>query len=330
MILRLIPLVLSLLLTLSLATRSSAQASHTATKADFERWMKQLSNWNRWGKDDQKGTVNLITAAKVKQAASLVKSGLTISLERKLDTVKSADNGDPFTHIMTNTSENPVAGAYAMDRYEISYHGYGHTHMDALGHAFLDGRMFNGYPQSSVTKDGAQKNDITAFQNGVVTRGIIVDIPRLKGIPYMEPGAPIYVEDLEAWEKKTGVKIGSGDAVFIRTGRWARRAAKGPWNAGEILAGLHVSVVPWLKQRDVAILGGDGASDVMPSQVDGVSQPVHFLMLIALGSPLFDNCDLEAVAETAARLNRYEFMFTAAPMAVPGGTGSPLNPIAIF
>jgi kynurenine formamidase len=146
----------------------------------------------------------------------------------------------------------------------------------------------------------------------------------------MEPGAAIYVEDIEAWEKKAGVKIGSGDAVFVRTGRWARRAAKGPWNAGEILAGLHVSVVPWLKQRDVAILAGDGASDVMPSQVQGVSQPVHFLMLVALGSPLFDNCDLEQLAETANRLGRWEFMFTAAPLAVPRGTGSPLNPIAIF
>jgi hypothetical protein len=140
MIHRLIPLALSLLLTAALA----AQTSHTATKADFERWMKQLSNWNRWGKDDQKGTVNLITAAKVKQAAALAKSGITVSLERKLDTMKSADNGNPLTHIMTNTGENPVADAYAMDRYEISYHGYGHTHMDALGHAFYEGKMFNG------------------------------------------------------------------------------------------------------------------------------------------------------------------------------------------
>jgi hypothetical protein len=127
MIFRLIPLALSLILMASLAITSSAQASHTSTKADFERWMKQLSNWNRWGKDDQKGTVNLITAAKVKQAATLAKSGITVSLELPLNTVQAADNGDPFKHTMTNTSENPVAGAYAMDRYEISYHGYAGT-----------------------------------------------------------------------------------------------------------------------------------------------------------------------------------------------------------
>jgi kynurenine formamidase len=330
MTLRFVPVALSLTLTLGLALRTSAQSSHPATKADFDKWMKQLSNWGRWGKDDQRGTINLITPAKVKQAAALVKSGLTVSLERRLNTEKAADNGNPFTHTMTNTGENPVAGAYAMDRYEISYHGYGHTHMDALGHAFLNGRMYNGYPQSLVTKQGAARNDIAAFQSGLVTRGVIVDIPRLKGVPYLEPGQAIYVEDLEAWEKKTGVKIGSGDAVFVRTGRWARRDAQGPWNAGQTLAGLHVSVVPWLKQRDIAILGGDGASDVAPSQVEGVVQPVHFLMLIALGTPLFDNCDLEGVAETAARLNRYEFMFSAAPLAVPGGTGSPINPVAVF
>lgn len=323
-------LTLGLTLVLSLGRQPSAQNARVATKADFDRWMTQLSNWGRWGKDDQKGTVNLITPAKVKQAASLAKSGISVSLEHPLNTMRAEDNSSPLTHTMTNTGENPVAGAYAMDRYEISYHGYGHTHMDALGHAFLNGKMYNGYPQSAVTKEGAGKNDIAAFQNGVVTRGVIVDIPRFKGVPFLEPGQAIFTEDLEAWEKKTGVKIGSGDAVFIRTGRWARRSAKGPWNAGQILAGLHVSVVPWLRQRDVAILGGDGASDVMPSQVEGVSQPVHFLMLIAIGSPLFDNCDLEAVAETAARLNRYEFMFSAAPLAVPGGTGSPINPIAIF
>lgn len=319
-------LVIVLLVTLA----ALAQISHQATKGDFDRWMKELSNWGRWGKDDQKGTVNLITPAKVKQAASLAKEGITVSLEHPVLTEQAPDNSNPLTHTMTATGENPVAGAYAMDRYDIAYHGYAHTHMDALSHAFQNGKMYNGYPQSSVTKAGAQKNDITAFQNGIVTRGVLVDIPRLKNIPYLEPATPIFVEDIEAWEKKSGVKIGSGDAVFVRTGRWARRAEKGPWNAAQILAGLHVSVVPWLEQRDVAILGGDGVSDVIPSQVEGVTQPVHFLMLVALGSPLFDNCDLEKLAEAANRLNRWEFMFTAAPMAVPGGTGSPLNPIAVF
>jgi kynurenine formamidase len=307
-----------------------SQSSHNVDKTQFERWMKELSNWGRWGKDDQKGSVNLITPAKVKQAAASVKDGITVSLEHPLLTAHAPDNSDPLVHTMTATSQNPVLGAYAMDRYEISFHGYGHTHMDALGHAFRDGKMYNGYAQAEITSAGAGKNDITVFRNGIVTRGVLIDIPRLKGVPYLEPKAAIYVEDLEAWEKKAGVKVGSGDAVFVRTGRWARRAAKGPWNTGEELAGLHASTVPWFKKRDIAILAGDGASDVLPSQVPGVSQPVHFLMLISLGTPLFDNCDLEQLAETANRLGRWEFLFSAAPLAVPGGTGSPLNPIAVF
>ena len=302
-----------------------SQSSHNVDKTQFEGWMKELSNWGRWGKDDQKGSVNLITPAKVKQAAASVKDGITVSLEHPVLTAHAPDNSDPLVHTMTATSQNPVLGAYAMDRYEISFHGYGHTHMDALGHAFRDGKMYNGYAQGEITSAGAGKNDISVFRNGIVTRGVLIDIPRLKGVPYLEPKAAIYVEDLEAWEKKAGVRVGSGDAVFVRTGRWARRAAKGPWNAGEELAGLHASSVPWVKKRDLAILGGDGASDVMPS-----SQPVHFLMLISLGTPLFDNCDLEQLAETANRLGRWEFLFSAAPLAVPGGTGSPLNPIAVF
>ena len=307
-----------------------SQSSHNVDKTQFERWMKQLSNWGRWGKDDQKGSVNLITPAKVKQAAASVKDGISVSLEHPVLTAHAPDNSDPLVHTMTATSQNPVLGAYAMDRYEISFHGYGHTHMDALGHAFRDGKMYNGYAQGEVTSAGAGKNDISVFRNGIVTRGVLIDIPRLKGVPYLEPKAAIYVEDLEAWEKKAGVRVGSGDAVFVRTGRWARRAAKGPWNAGEELAGLDASTVPWFKKRDIAILAGDGASDVLPSQVPGVSQPVHFLMLISLGTPLFDNCDLEQLAETANRLGRWEFLFSAAPLAVPGGTGSPLNPIAVF
>ena len=307
-----------------------SQSSHNVDKTQFERWMKELSNWGRWGKDDQKGSVNLITPAKVKQAAASVKDGITVSLEHPVLTAHAPDNSDPLVHTMTATSQNPVLGAYAMDRYEISFHGYGHTHMDALGHAFRDGKMYNGYAQGEVTSAGAGKNDIAVFRNGIVTRGVLIDVPRLKGVPYLEPKAAIYVEDLEAWEKKAGVRVGSGDAVFVRTGRWARRAAKGPWNAGEELAGLDASTVPWFKKRDIAILAGDGASDVLPSQVPGVSQPVHFLMLISMGTPLFDNCDLEQLAETANRLGRWEFLFSAAPLAVPGGTGSPLNPIAVF
>ncbi len=192
------------------------------------------------------------------------------------------------------------------------------------------GKMYNGVPQSTVTSKGAEHFGVTNFKNGIMSRGILMDIPKLKGVEYLEPSTPIYPEDLDAWEKKTGIHVGSGDIVFFRTGRWARRAAKGPWDAGKSAAGLHVSCMKWLKQRDVAMVGSDLGMDVMPSMVEGVSQPIHQLLLIAMGTPIFDNCDLEALSKAAAQRNRYVFLLTAAPLAVPGGTGSPLNPIATF
>jgi kynurenine formamidase len=317
-------------LLLLLAAAAPAQSQRNLTKADIERWMTELSNWGRWGKADQMGTVNLITAAKRKEAAGLVKLGLSVSMAHNVETQKAVDNDAPFVHTVTATGTAPLAGAFAMDTYAVSYHGFAHTHMDSLTHMFYQGKMYNGFAQTEVTTAGAQKLAITNFKNGIVTRGILMDIPRLKGVPYLEPGQAIYPEDLEAWEKKAGVTVQSGDVVFIRTGRWARRLAKGPWDVGKSSAGLYASCVKWLKDRNVAMVGSDAASDVLPSGIDGVEQPVHQLVLIALGMPIFDNCDLDDVGDAAARVKRWEFMLTASPLAVPGGTGSPLNPIATF
>jgi kynurenine formamidase len=195
---------------------------------------------------------------------------------------------------------------------------------------FWNGKMYNGFSQEEVTQKGAAKLAIQNLKRGIFTRGVLVDIPQLKGAKYLEPGTPIYPEDLEAWEKKAGLKLTAGDAVFIRTGRWAQRAEKGPWNVAASSAGLHASCAKWLKARDVALLGSDAASDVLPSGVEGISHPIHQLALIALGVHIFDNCDLEALSEAATTRKRWEFLLTAAPIPLTGGTGSPLNPIATF
>ena len=126
------------------------------------------------------------------------------------------------------------------------------------------------------------------------------------------------------------MKVTAGDVAFIRTGRWARRAAKRPWNVAARSAGLHASCAEWLHRRDVAMIGSDAASDVIPSGVEGVGQPIHQLMLIAMGVAIFDNCDLETLSQAANQRKRWDFLLTAAPLAVPGGTGSPLNAIATF
>ena len=252
-----------------------------------------------------------------------------MSLAHDVEKERAADNSNPFQHTMTLSGANP-ASQFSLDAYSVNYHGYAHTHLDALCHMFYRGKMYNGFSQEEVTQKGAARLSILNLKQGILTRGILIDVARLKGVPYLEPETPIYVEDLEAWEKKAGIKVSSGDVIFIRTGRWARRAAVGPWDVSRHSAGLHASCARWLKERGVAILGSDAASDVVPSQVDGVPLPIHQLVLVALGVHIFDNCDLEAISEAAAKRNRWEFLLTAAPLAVPGGTGSPLNPIATF
>ena len=305
------------------------ESKHRMTKTDVDRLMTELSNWGRWGKEDQLGAINLITAAKRKQAAALVREGISVSLARDTEKEKSDDNPSPYEHTMTLSGVNN-RGQFSVDAFRISFHGYQHTHLDALCHMFWNGKMYNGFSQEEVTQKGAMKLAIQNLKQGILTRGVLMDIPQLKGVKYLEPGTPIYPEDLEAWEKKAGLKLTAGDAVFIRTGRWARRAEKGAWNVSANSAGLHASCAKWLKARDVALLGSDAASDVLPSGIEGLTHPVHQLTLIALGVNIFDNCDLEALSDAAAKRKRWEFLLTAAPIPLTGGTGSPLNPIATF
>jgi kynurenine formamidase len=155
-------------------------------------------------------------------------------------------------------------------------------------------------------------------------------MPRFLGVDYLEPGSAITIADLEAWEKQSGVTVGQGDVLLIRTGRWAKVAKDGQWNFLQKAAGLHASVAAWLKARDVAVIGCDGVSDVMPSGVEGLANPLHELVLVGLGLPILDNLDLEALSQTAAKHKRSTFLYVGAPLRVPGGTGSPLNPLAVF
>ncbi len=301
--------------------QSRDRAPHNA--AEFDTLFQMVKNWGRWGPNDELGSANLVTVAKRKQAVALVKDGITVSLAHNAMTEKAEDNSNPFEHTMLRGNN--------MDRYAVSYHGYAHSHIDALCHILYKDQTYNGYARADVNTDkGCTKLGIDNLKNGIVTRGILIDIPRLRNLPYLEPGTAIYVEDLEAWEKKAGVKISSGDAIVLRTGRWARREKLGPWNVGQRAAGLHASVAPWIKARGVAFLGSDAAEDVTPSMVEGVALPVHTLMITGLGMNLLDNQDLEALGETAAKLNRWEFMLTIAPVPVTGGTGFPLNALAMF
>ena len=317
-----------LLLFMATAPVIVCRSSKNLTRKDIDQMMTSLSNWGRWGADDQLGTINLITAEKRRQAAALVKEGVSVSMAHDVIKVEQ-DGSPPFEHQMLPESFKPDSMG-ANDRFAVSYHGFTTTHMDALCHFFYKGKMYNGFSKDEITRSGAGKLSVHTLKNGIFTRATLMDMPRLWGLEYLPGDKTIYPEDLEAWEKKAGYKVGPGDALLIRTGRWARRRAEGAWEIMQNSAGLHASCLPWIKERDVAIVGSDLATDVMPSGVKGSLLPVHMVLIVGMGTPILDVLDLEAVSEAAASRQRWEFLLTVAPLAVPGGTGSPLNPIATF
>ena len=326
------------------------------TKEDVDRWMTDLSNWGKWGKDDQAGTINLITPAKRKAAAALVREGVSVSMSLDADLPKEGPTGGPLPGMMpaaappaarglggananrttwTLTSRPPGPeprdlAAYVVDTIAVSYHGNNTTHLDAPSHLYYKGQIYNGYPQSSYTDRGAGKDDVMSMKNGIFTRGVLFDMPKLKAVSYLGDDEPVYAEDLEAWEKKAGFRVEPGDAALVRTGRWVRVRDKGPLDLNRATPGLYASCVKWLHERGASILGSDVVQDVRPSRVEGVNQPIHQMALMALGMPLIDNADLEALSEAAAQRRRWTFLLTINPLRVPGATGGPVNPIATF
>ena len=283
-------------------TDALGQGAESVSRTDFNRWMKEISNWGRWGSDDERGTLNLITNERRLAATQLVREGTSVSMALELNTQLDPVNTNPFEHSLTVStfSDHEVAG----DVYRVQYHGFAHSHVDGLPHFAHNGQLYNGFPVSGLTSGGAERLGIHNAHEGI--------------------------GDLESWEQATGVRIGSGDVLLIRTGRWDAVRQLGQWNFVERAAGSHASVAKWLKTRDVAVIGSDGGSDVMPSGIDGLANPLHELVIVGLGMPILDNLDLDAVAQAAYERQRWEFLFVGAPLRVRGGTGSPLNPIAIF
>jgi kynurenine formamidase len=311
---------------MSITSSSTGGLIHTA--ADVDKMLQSLSNWGRWGKHDQLGALNLITPQKRKQAAALVQEGLPVSLARNA-ICSRLFSSPPFEHRMIETGHSPAAESSA-DVYSIQYHGYTQTHLDALCHVFYQGQMYNGFSQRVVTEKGAERLSVINMKNGVFTRAVLMDFPRHWGVTHLNGDQAIFPQDLDAWESETGVKIESGDAVLIQTGRWVRFAIEGEWDVESGSAGIHISCMPWFKERDVAVLASDLALDLMPSRVDGVRLPVHLVSIVAMGVPIIDNCDFQVVAKAAAERKRWAFLLTLEPLAVETGTGSPVNPIAIF
>jgi kynurenine formamidase len=316
-----------------LTTQQTIADDHSPARvfdaAQFDQWMNNNSNWGRWGKTDERGALNLITTKERVAAATLVQSGSVVSLARVMSTVKEVDNPTPLLHTMDETGTRGEHDS-ATDTYSVHYHGLGHTHHDALCHMFHNGKMYNGYSKLIVTEDGCEKNSILAIKKGIFTRGVLIDIPWLRGEKFLKPGSAIYAQELELWEKTTGINIRSGDVLLVRTGRWLARQQTGVIDLKSGMAGLHASTINWLYSRNVAAIGSDGITDVVPSGYAKELAPLHKLIIVGLGATLFDNLDLDELSQTAQEHKRWEFLFTTTPLAVDRGTGSPINPIAVF
>jgi kynurenine formamidase len=219
---------------------------------------------------------------------------------------------------------------FAKDYVGLDYHNPGHSHIDALCHVAYEGAIYGGRPSDSITADGAQAGTIEVLKDGLVGRGVLLDVPRLRGVPWLEPGEHVFREDLEAAERGQGVSVGAGDILLVRTGHARRLAEVEPWDTDTARSGLHPTTAHFLAERGVAALGSDGNNDTAPSKTDEVGFPIHVLAINAMGIHLLDYLQFEDLVERCEEAGRWEFLFVGAPLRIVGGTGSPLNPIAIF
>jgi kynurenine formamidase len=303
------------------------------TEADFLRAMEELSNWGRWGADDGLGAANFITPEK-RKAAALVTEGISISLAHDVLQAPAADGGTYLDRQVMRVSDTGASDRY---QYSDTYHGAIHSHLDSVAcHVMFEGRGYNGVSREQIeAAGGCPQGSIHELRDGIMTRGILFDATLLPGRAtpegWLEPGEAVTWADLEKLEEIQGVRVSEGDVILLYTGRWKRRAALGPWPTSEGVAGYQADVAYFLKERGVSFIGHDMYNDVSPHGFpERVGLPLHRLALVALGVSIFDNLDFERLAEEARRLNRYEFLFTAAPLRIEQGMGSPLNPIATF
>lgn len=302
------------------------------TAPEFRELFDAVRNWGR-SDDGQRGALSHLTPARTAAAAGLARSGVTVTLGQPLRTEARIDVPVPADHHMTMLTDVDVGSGsvrFAKDYVGVDYHNDGHTHIDAFCHVAFEGLLFDGKPAGSVTADGANTGSIDILGNGLVGRAVLLDVPRVRGVRWVEPGDHVFREDLEAAEREQGVRAGPGDILLVRTGHALRLAELEPWDTGGAKAGLHPTVARFLAERRIAALGSDGNSDTAPSTTEGIAFPIHVLAINAMGIHLLDYLQFETLVPHCEAAGRWEFLFVAAPLRIIGGTGSPLNPIAVL
>ena len=314
------------------AGQAAAGRPPTMTEAEFRDLFKQLRTALPWDASDRRGALNYLTSEHTLAAARQVRSGRSVSLAAPIENKTSEDNPQPAVHQMTGTAADASDDglSFGTDRIAMNVHGNADSHMDALCHVMFDGALYNGVPAECVTESGAAELSIAIDREGVAGRGVLLDIPAVRGTDWLEPGDHVTVDDLLAAEERQKVRAGAGDLLFVRVGHRRRRNQVHPWDAAAARAGLHPTVIPLLAERQVAVLGSDSNSDTAPSAVQGVDFPVHVLAINALGLQLLDYLQFEEMLPLCQENGQWSFLCVIAPLRMPHGTGSPVNPIAIL
>jgi len=302
---------------------------------EFADVYEACKNWGRWGPDDERGALNYITPEHVRAASALVRSGRTVSCGWPLDTKAGPDNPKPVVHHMTMLQDLDIGDhsrlRFTCDFMGIEFHGDAHSHIDALCHVVYDGKLYNGLAvEQAVSSVGASRQTMDVARDGLVSRGVLLDIPRLRGTGWVEPGEAVLREEIEAAEAAQGVRIGQGDLVLFRTGHARKRIEEGPWDAANAKAGIHTSAMPLFHERRVAAIGYDGDGEAVPSNCEGVMYPIHTIGVNAMGLYFLDSLYLEDLAAACQQEGRSEFLLVIAPLRLAAGTGSPVNPIAVL
>jgi kynurenine formamidase len=300
--------------------------------AEFQALYERLRGHAQWGSDDRRGALNHITTPRLLAAAREVRLGRSVTMASPV-AGSAPDNPEPAARTMKHLPGEPsaVAGlSFAADQLAMNVHGDVDSHIDALCHVSYQGKLYNGLEPAAVTSQGASALSIDDAHDGIVGRGVLLDIPAVRGVPWLEPGDCVTAADLAAAQKAQQVEVGPGDLLFVRVGHRLRREERGPWDAARSRAGLYPPAMEYVAERQVAALGSDGNSDTAPSVVDGVAFPVHVLAINAMGLHLLDYLQFDDLLAVCQAAGRWSFQCVIAPLRLPGGTGSPINPIAIL
>lgn len=297
--------------------------SAAATQARVEGYFKALNNWGRWGDEDQRGTVNLITPAKRAAARSLVRSGRTVSLARALVP-------QPAMRLTLTYPGNRERVDVVLDRFDLVYHGYTVTHIDALCHVAFDGELYNGRPfTTSLSAAGATWCAIDPLFDGITSRGVLLDVGGARREGYVTPGRPITPRELDEAAARAGVRVEPGDVVVVRGGQRLFQREHPDWMPNvQPHPGHHISCLEWFRERDIAAIAWD-MMDERPTGYTGFGMGTH-LAIPFLGLALVDNVDPEQLVLACREEGRSEFLFTATPIPLVGATGAPAHPLAIF